>query len=203
MFTTLLESRPQRHRPASEAIVSVATHSLLIFGAVQATVHAASTRETVERMVRYVEARDDQPPPPRPQVPPPPPGFQVLTAPVSTPNVLPEIDLSRKITDERDFSGVALERHVPAPSVAASPVEGTPYLALMVEKPVVEAPGTVRPRYPDFLNSVGIEAEVLAQFVVETAGRVEIDSFRILRQSHELFAAAVRTALPGMRFLPA
>ena len=43
----------------------------------------------------------------------------------------------------------------------------------------------------------------LAQFEVDTTGRVNIASFKILRKSHDLFEAAVRSALPNMRFLPA
>ena len=41
--------------------------------------------------------------------PPPPKGFQVLTAPVSIPDVIPDIDLSQKVTDEADFSGYEVE----------------------------------------------------------------------------------------------
>jgi protein TonB len=37
--------------------------------------------------------------------PPPPKGFQVLTAPVEIPDVIHEVDLSKKVTDEADFSG--------------------------------------------------------------------------------------------------
>ena len=44
---------------------------------------------------------------------------------------------------------------------------------------------------------------MLVQFVVDTAGRVETSTFKVLRQSHNEFEAAVRGALPKMRFLPA
>lgn len=77
------------------------------------------------------------------------------------------------------------------------------YFDYQVERPVAPIPGTGSPRYPDILRSAGVEGEVLAQFVVDTTGRVEIGSFKVLRSSHELFEAAVRIALPSMRFLPA
>ena len=64
-------------------------------------------------------------------------------------------------------------------------------------------PGSGSPRYPDILRSAGVEGEVLAQFVVDTLGRVEPGSFKVIRKSHDLFEAAVRSALPQMRFLPA
>lgn len=40
-------------------------------------------------------------------------------------------------------------------------------------------------------------------FVVDTLGRAELGSLRILKSTHPLFSAAVRNALPRMRFLPA
>ena len=44
---------------------------------------------------------------------------------------------------------------------------------------------------------------MIAQFIVDTTGRAEPISFKVLRTTHELFAEAVRTALPKMRFIPA
>ena len=44
---------------------------------------------------------------------------------------------------------------------------------------------------------------MLAQFVVDTTGRVEVATFKVIRKSHDLFEAAVRSALPQMRFLAA
>jgi protein TonB len=72
-----------------------------------------------------------------------------------------------------------------------------------VEKAVVAVPGSPQPRYPETLRQARVEGEVEVEFVVDTLGRVERGSLRILRSDHELFAAAVRAALPGMRFLPA
>jgi len=205
LFNTLLESKPQRQRTWGGMVLSVITHTALIIGAVQATLKAAVEKEKVEEKVSFVEVKKDEPPPPKPppmEAPPPPPGFQVLTAPVNIPNVLPDIDLSAKITNEADFTGKGVQQAVASRTVAG-PVGDQPYFEFMVEKPVAEAPSTQRPRYPDILKSAGVEGEVLAQFVVDTTGRVEIPSFKILKQSHELFGAAVRAALPGMRFLPA
>ena len=88
-------------------------------------------------------------------------------------------------------------------SLNPRPSEGGVYEESMVEKPVTEASNTQRPRFPDIFRSAGVEGEVLAQFVVDTTGRVEINSFKVIKTSHELFAASVRSALPGMRFHPA
>jgi protein TonB len=53
------------------------------------------------------------------------------------------------------------------------------------------------------LRQAGVEGEVLAQFVVDTSGRAEAGSLKILKSSHDLFAQAVKNALPQMRFIPA
>lgn len=78
-----------------------------------------------------------------------------------------------------------------------------PYFDFQVEKPVAPIVGSGAPRYPAILRSAGMEGEVLAQFVVDTTGRIEIESYKVLRQSHDLFDASVRNALPEMRFTPA
>jgi TonB family protein len=77
------------------------------------------------------------------------------------------------------------------------------YFEYQVEKPVMTVPGSPSPRYPDILKSAGVEGEVVVTFVVDTTGRADVSSLKIIRATHELFAAAVRTALPAMRFLPA
>lgn len=93
-----------------------------------------------------------------------------------------------------------------AAKVAAPPAEvaaGTPYFDFQVEKPVSALPGSGFPRYPASLRSAGVEGEVLAQFVVGTDGRVELESFKSIRASDPLFEAAVRDGLAAMRFAPA
>ena len=72
-----------------------------------------------------------------------------------------------------------------------------------VTKPVVPAPGNTGPRYPEELKKANVEGIVLAQFIVDTTGSVRRGSFKALRATDLRFVEAVRTALAGMRFLPA
>jgi protein TonB len=53
------------------------------------------------------------------------------------------------------------------------------------------------------LRSANVEGEVLAQFVVDTTGRVEPNSIKILKSSHDLFTNAVQQALRTARYYPA
>jgi TonB family protein len=69
-------------------------------------------------------------------------------------------------------------------------------------KPPMLVPGGAVPKYPDALRPSRIEGRVLAEFVVDTNGRANMDSFRVLESSDALFTSAVRAALPGMKFIP-
>src|SRR5687768_15133306 len=199
MFNNLLESKPKKEKRSGGTLASVILHGVLIAGAVYATANAAIQNEKPrQEKIDFVETPKDEPPPPKDEPPPPPPpdivaappppkGFQVLTAPVEIPDVIPDIDLSKKVTDENDFSGKGVAGGV------AKGVEGgkavvqsdQPYFEFQVEKPVVPAPGSTSPRYPDMLRQAGVEGEVLAQFVVDTTGRAEAGSLKILKQRSE------------------
>ena len=88
----------------------------------------------------------------------------------------------------------------PQPTVVPA---GATYFEFQVEQPVTAASGGISPRYPDVLRKAGIEGEVLVQFVVRPDGRADVASLKVLKQSHELFATAVKNALPMARFNPA
>ncbi|MDP1892467.1 MAG: energy transducer TonB [Gemmatimonadaceae bacterium] len=77
------------------------------------------------------------------------------------------------------------------------------YFEFQVDKPVRHAPGSAAPRYPPELKAAGVEGEVLAQFVVDTFGLALVQTFRVLKSTHGEFTASVKTALPGMKFVPA
>ena len=218
MFNELLESKPKVQRSPGSAAFSLVLHTVLIIGAVYATSRADEIVDAVKdekvEFVEEVKPKDEPPPPeekapPPPEVaaaPPPPKGFQVLTAPIDIPDVIPDIDLTKSITNEADFSGVGVAGGV------AKGVEGgtgpvitdAPLYEFQVEKPAmsINAPGSA-PNYPSVLRSANVQGRVTATFVVDTSGRAEPSTFKALESDHELFTAAVRQALPKMRFMPA
>jgi len=218
MFNNLLESKPKKQRTTGGLILSGVIHAVLITGAVYGTLQAKESIEKVKaEKVEFVEMKKkDDPPPPKEEpkpipkdvvvAPPPPKGFQVLTAPIKVPDVLPDIDLSKKVTDEADFTGkgVAGGKANGVVGGVAPPVNtDQPYFEFQVEKQVSTVPGSPPPRFPEMLKSANVEGEVLAQFVVDTTGRYEAGSFKVLKSSHDLFTQAVKNALPNMRFYPA
>src|ERR1051325_6562131 len=217
MFNNLLESKPKKEKRGGGTMASIVLHSILVGLAVYATANAAIRNEKPKQeKIDFVETPKDEPPPPKEEPPPPPPpdvvvappppkGFQVLTAPVEIPDVIPDIDLSKKVTDEADFSGKGVAGGT-SKGVAGGTgpvVQDQPYFEFQVEKPVVPAPGNTGPRYPEMLKSANVEGTVLAQFVVDTTGHVEPGSFKVLKSDHDLFTQSVKAALNNMRFLPA
>jgi protein TonB len=213
MFENLIETKPKKPKTVKTMILSVVIHAVLISGAVYGTLQAKEALEKPKaEKVEFVEMKKDEPPPPEekapppPEIvaaPPPPKGFQVLTAPIKIPDVLPEIDLSKKMTDEADFSGKGVAGGIAKGVVGGTgPVSDQTYFEFQVEKQVSMA-GQANLRYPDMLRSANVEGEVLAQFVVDTTGRVEKGSVKILKSSHELFTNSVQAALGSMRFYPA
>jgi len=217
MFNNLLESKPKKEKRGGGTMASIILHSAIVGLAVYATANAAIRNEKPrQEKIDFVETPKDEPPPPKDEPPPPPPpdvvaappppkGFQVLTAPVEIPDVIPDIDLSKKVTDESDFSGKGVAGGTSKGVEGGKAIVQTdqPYFEFQVEKPVVPAPGSTSPRYPDMLRQAGVEGEVLAQFVVDTTGRAEAGSLKILKSSHDLFIQSVRNALPQMKFIPA
>jgi protein TonB len=214
MFNKLIESQPHRQKMTGGTLFSIVFHGALVTAAVVATARAGiADDKTKTEKIQFVEMKKE--PPPKAKEPPPPPpkevfkapppkGFQVLRAPVEIPIKIPDIDLTKKVTDEADFSGKGVKG-----GIAAGVVGGTakptnePYFEFQVEKPVQQIPGTGTPRYPDALRSSGVEGEVQAQFVVNEEGRAESGSFKVLRATNDLFASAVRAAMPQMRFYAA
>jgi TonB family protein len=83
------------------------------------------------------------------------------------------------------------------------PVTNQTYFEFQVEKPAEMLGDSPRPKYPSVLESSGIAGEVQAQFVVSSSGKADMDSFKVLKSSNELFTQAVKNVLPRMRFSPA
>src|SRR5436190_8929247 len=216
MFDNLIESRAAKQRRAGGMIFSAVLHVVVITAAIYGTLQAKDAIEKPKaEKVEFVEMKKkDEPPPPKEEKPPPPPdvvmkapppkGFQVLTAPIKIPDVLPDIDLSKKVTNEEDFSGKGTAGGIAKGVVGGTPqpVSDQPYFEFQVEKQVAALPDNPRPRYPDMLRSANVEGEVLAQFVVDTTGRAEMNTFKVLKSSHDLFTNSVKSAIANMRLYP-
>ena len=60
-----------------------------------------------------------------------------------------------------------------------------------------------QPLYPETLLFTGVPGHVLAEFVVDTLGRVELDTFGVISSTNTNFTQAVQRALPDWAYAPA
>ena len=218
MFNNLIESKAKKQRSPAGTAVSVIVHAVLISGAVYATAHATIAAEKPkEEKVTLVEMKKNDPPPPK-EPPPPPPknvvvappvakGFQVLTPPINIPDVIPKVDLSKRVTDASDFSGkgVAGGRANGDANIKSAPTVNTdqPYFEFQVEKQAATVPGSLTAAYPEILKSSGGDGKVTAQFVVDTSGRADMSTWKVLESTNDLFSQAAKDGVRKARFYAA
>jgi periplasmic protein TonB len=216
MFSNLIESQAKPQRSWGGQAFSFVIHVILIAAAVQGTLSANQRLEKVkEQKVEFVTVKKEEPPPPKEEVkpppdvvaaPPPPKGFQILSAPIKIPDMIPEIDLNKQATREEDFSGkgaVGGRATGVAGGVAPPLNSDQPLYDFQVEKPAASNPSNQPPNYPNQLRAANIEGQVIAKFVVDTNGRADMRTLEIMKSDHDLFTNAVRNVLPQYRFFPA
>jgi protein TonB len=214
MFNRLPESNAQRQKRSGGFVVSTVVHAGLIALAVKATALTATPAPRVEPLPIFI-----LPAPPVPRVAPTVlrQGGAPANGPAMLPTAAPEpIDFSeipdvipepgamnRLIDDDGAFRRGRTRLIGGGDATAPNVSDGQPLTEHFVDRPVVAMPGSASPRYPSLLQSAGVEGDVRAQFVVDTLGRVENGSVRILDTTHPSFADAVRDALARARFVPA
>jgi TonB family protein len=219
MFEVLLASGPHADIKTPWLTTSVLTHAVVIALAVITTQAALDAPRVVPEDVMLVFVpRAPEPPPPAPIKPeqratiltlaqPAPRGFQTVAAPSDIPNVIPPIDLNQRPLDPRDFTGRGVEGGVADGVVgAARPVAVNEIYEAASNVPGFE-PAVVlsqpMPLYPAALASVGIEGRVAVEFVIDTTGKVEPVSMKVIQSTHPAFESAARRAITGSLFRPA
>src|SRR5215207_10862766 len=216
MFGELLESRPRKARRGKVAAASAVAHAAVVFAAALGTKSAvagppdaAIRRDTIHRW--HVVEPTVPTPPTAPRAGAPHPGSPPRSPvpPITIIDDLPPIDVRLGPTgdvglDDSEELGSASS---PAGAIGGSDSpagDGVfPLGSPLVDKPAILAPGNAQPRYPESLRRASVAGLVVTEFVVDTAGRAEMATLRFVRSDHELFASAVRAALPRMRFVPA
>ena len=209
MFSTLVESKPAVMRRRSGTIASFVAHYALILLVLYTSAHAETTNDRPRaQKVTFVETPKPQPPKTTPpELIAAPKAVRVdpvLVPPLEVPTSLPEIDLSRPVTDPTAFiRGTRSDSSATTATAEVKVDQSATFLDFQVEHPATPAPNSATPVYPDILRQAGVEGDALVSFVVDTSGRVDISTFKVVRATHDLFAASVRNALPRMRFIPA
>jgi protein TonB len=200
VFENLIESnrKADKKRVAGIGLASLAVHSTLIGAAVYATLGAteANTNVVMDTTLVYLNQQQQQEEQPKPvQLDVQLKGFQTVFAPTDIPTDIPPINLQEKF-DPRDYSGSGVEGGV-GTGVSSGEVFAE---ALVEERPeVLSAPPL---EYPPLLSQAGIEGTVVMQFVVDTMGRAEPGSIKVIRSTNPEFERPVRNVLARARFRP-
>ena len=212
MLGVLLESRAKRQRRAGGAALSVATHLAIIAFVTMTTVRVAPARPNRERatVVHFTAPKTVSPPVARIVTDRRTGGpvFQTslvphIDVPRTIPTSLPAIDFTQAATSGEiviggggDPDGAARPRGIlEGERPASTDWRGTELLMRIVT--------TAKPRYPERLRELGIEGTVVVRFTVDTTGRVDVKSAKIVSTTSEQFSRAVLDALDGFRFKPA
>jgi protein TonB len=212
VFENLIESRPQRDLRSllKNSTASVIIHAVLIFLAIIATLHAGeANNERVHQVAVVVqtqkqEEKKDEPPPEKvATVNPPPKGFQTLSIPTNIPVDIPPPQQNQHF-DAADFSGVGVEGGVASGVVGGTgPISDQPYMEAVVEERPEAITGTcISPTYPEILRQAGIDGRVTMEFIIDTLGRAERASLRVVSSVNQLFDAPARQAVLSCRFRP-
>jgi TonB family protein len=72
-----------------------------------------------------------------------------------------------------------------------------------VDSMVERDPTSAAPMYPAEMLEKSIEGATFVHYVVDTTGRVDTLTIRVIRSTHAAFTRSVREALGLMRFRPA
>lgn len=212
MLGVLLESRARGQRRSGGAVLSVAVHMAIIAAITAQTVHGRTPPPEKPKVVLVHFARPASRPPVARVVATSAtsslPNLESIairrvSVPIVVPTSIPPVDLSAGAA----FDSVVISG--PGSSSGAGPrsvIDGegsAGRTAWSGRELLMRVQRSVKPRYPESLRQSGIDGHVLVQFTVDTAGRVDPASIRVLASTHELFTRAVRDALVQFRFIPA
>lgn len=199
MFDTLVESKPKakRYRFLGTGLLSLMAHTLLITGLVYATVQAGQPAAS-----KPVALLLDYPVTPQKSADPLPVdlplGFPTIPVVTSIPTGIPPVDIDVRINPQ-DLTGVGIEGGTPTGVVPGNGDVLTP--DLVQERPeMLSHPSLV---YPELLKQAGIEGNVIAQAIVDTTGRIEASSIRILESPNPGFDQPAKDLVLKSLYRPA
>lgn len=184
------------------AVLSVVVHAAIISGWIVGTLPAPGVAsESFANRVYYIPPPDRTPSQPgsreaihyiKMDVPGPGTG----DGPHTVGDARPTMVLDKTIGDRAKDT-------VTAPAVPPSVGQDSVYSVLDVDVAVARSANSAAPAYPLSMLKAHISGWVKAQYVVDTTGFADTSSLKIMTATHPDFVAAVRDALPYMRFEPA
>lgn len=209
MLERLLETGAQRQKSAWGGAVSVIVHGTIIALVLAATAHANPIPDLGHDFVPIIPLQ-----PPADNGPTQRPGRGAAGSagdPTTLPSI-PPIEVPTTLdapipgtvpvsagagADTGLLSEIGASGNGPGATFGGSGVASD----ARVDVPV-RALGDRAPAYPEMLRTAGITGVVRVQFVVDTTGRAEPSSIRVLESTHALFTQSVLASLRNARFTP-
>lgn len=206
MLGHLVESSPRHVRRRFSTFVSIVTHAV-IGGAAVAAARPVPEPPTVSEPIPW-----HLPPAP------PPPDCNTCGSPRSGESAGPsrrgDVPLPDDLGNEFNIDGaetvgpigdtltISTEEWLGPPGRRSGEAT-SPLGRAAVDREVVPLRTNPAPHYPATLRAARIEGTVRARFVVDTTGRVQMETVFVEESDHPLFADAVVAALRRARFTPA
>jgi periplasmic protein TonB len=179
VFENLIESKQKGQKTLGQTVLSVLVHAAVIFGAVKATQGVAETINDKPVDTTMVFLKPPEPPPPPPEQPPP----DVVVSANPPPKGF------------QTATGIV-------GGTGPVNVSGEVFLEAQLDDPV-QPISIPTPRYPPVLQSAGIAGSVDLQYVVDTTGHAEANSFKVLKTTHQAFVEPAKEAILKGVFKPA
>ncbi|HET7791539.1 MAG TPA: TonB family protein [Gemmatimonadales bacterium] len=192
VFDTLIESKRKTEKKKFFGVgfVSLILHSGVVGAAIVATMSAgeAASKIVVDTNMVYLQQQTQKQPEPQPvQLDVQLKGFQTVVAPENIPTDIPPVNLQEHF-DPKDYSGTGVEGGV---ATGITPSSDQVFMEAVVdEKPDrLSGPPLV---YPELLRQAGIQGLVMVQAIVDTNGRAEPNSIKIVSSANPGFNDAAR-----------
>jgi len=204
VFDVLIESKRKKNRKKSFSVgfVSLTVHTVIIAAAVYATLNAgqSDTSVKVDTAMVFIDQQQQQKPPEQQpvQLDVPLKGFQTVVAPEVIPTNIPPVNLQEKF-DPKDYSGTGVEGGLATGMV---PTGNEVFMeAIVEEKPsVLSGP---QPQYPELLRQAGIQGRVMVQAIIDTTGRAEPPSLKVISSPNPGFDQSAKNYVMKALFRPA
>lgn len=203
MFDNLIESKPKKNarRLFGVGVVSLVVHTVVIAGAVYATLNAGQADNSVKvdtAMVFVDQPKQEKPPEQPVQLDVPLKGFQTVVAPDVIPTNIPPVNLQEHF-DPKDYSGTGVEGGLGSGMV---PTGNEVFMEAIVEEKPAVLSGPV-PQYPELLRQAQIQGRVMVQAIVDTLGRAEASSVKVLQSPNPGFDQSAKQYVLKCLFRPA
>lgn len=216
MLDTLLESKATRSRRSGGTLASTLVHAALFAGAITVTARDATVRPARPDEVVLPPVVVGRPPEAPASTRPLPPNRAAPSTPTAprlptvdrVPDQIPPIDVEVSVpiaSNEEAARGTTGTIGQPSGGGPGSGLTGPPDGVLeerYVDRPPRILGSPVPPVFPMQLREQGRGGRVAIQFVIDTLGRAEMTSLRVVEASDPLFIQAVRAVLPRYRFSP-